>query len=157
MISEVIQSEVRKALRLHPRWAHLRDDLMQDAYEAVLRYGCGDNLAHARISARGAISRCAMYYLGVNEKTGATPAFVMEKDIETMPSPDAQIREYEVAQYLHVVGTAVAAEHGDRDAKVWALHVEGEGGAAIGRELGISRERVRQILQPIYETARRAA
>ncbi len=153
MFERIIYSEAHRAVRIHPAWRSMFRDLVQDAWEAVIRYAPAEP-PHVRICARGAIVRCALDYLGVNRRTGARPEFI---EAEDRAASDSRFAEYEGAQTLAYLGRRVAKKHVPRDVAVWQLHVAGEGGAAIGRAMGVSRERVRQVLVTLYDTARRAA
>lgn len=94
-MEHLVTQEVRRTLRLRPRWRCYRDDLLQDGHEAALRAARhSESPAYIRRWIRGALWRAGMAYFGVSEKPGkagrTVPAFVDVEEawgLAAMPAP----------------------------------------------------------------------
>lgn len=166
---QIARRELRRALRIHPHWIRFREDLLQDALEAILRTPIKDG-GYASVAARGAIVRRALEYFGVNSHTGYTPINVTIDDhlADTLPAQDHSRAEFEVIDMQRYLLARAAKEHGARGSRILETELERDtasrahgSGSDLAQEFNVTRQAVslwrKRIMKDVERWYREAA
>lgn len=127
----IARREVKRAVQRHPEWAHMWEDLIQDACEAMVKVAGKPGLTnpggYARVRGRGAIVRSALGYLGYQpgkeRANDVTPIFEGDEALNHMEGART-VHNFERAQALSVVHSTLSVRH----QAVMIRYLDGNGG-----------------------------